>query len=904
MALFIQYGPRGGKAVNDAQNVAGIRELLISQMVRLRSDLEEAVDFLQNIGVSSEALEAAAQAIRRDMAENDLLDSPTGVVDRSLVANVQMQQWYSGPEPGDEHWRGLRDRLLSGRMASAVPDIDRASTKVVAQLAKPNVHGLKKKGLVLGYVQSGKTANFTAVMAKAADRGYGLFIVLSGIHNNLREQTQVRVEKDLAFASGGWNGLTTADADFVNSGTHRGASLLGAGGKPVVIVIKKNATRLASLRDWLKETPADLRKRTPTLILDDEADQATPNSASGRADRTAVNALVNEIWDLTLSGTYVGYTATPFANIFMDPGGRDLYPSNFIINLPRPPEYFGAERLFGREPLSDDDEPDLGLDMVRQIPDEDAALLRPPSDADDRRAFRPSVSASLRRAVEWFVVASAIRRARGHADHCSMLVHTTHYSDPHFAMRDSLKKLTDEITDAWSRSDGEALRGVYNEEATRVAEAATEPIPSWPAVSAQIADTLGSVRVIVDNGMSDDRLDYNRLDGDGNPVREVVIAVGGGTLSRGLTLEGLMVSYFTRTSNTYDTLLQMGRWFGYRPGYEDLPRIWMQDSLADEYRFLALVEAEIRDEIRDLEIQQLTPSDVGIRVRQHPGRLAIVARNKMGAARHLQVTYAGERMQTFIFDRDPTVALRNQRASRRFVARCLAESVLQASERPPRWRFADVSSESVCALIEEYEFHPDQASMRSDLMTQWIRDAAPAAKWNVTVISTSQAAKDEEGDALDLGGLDLGFGFVPAVNRAPLSTSAAGIANIKSLLNHDDWFADLDPAMVRGLSSEDRSNPRQVRRRHAGGRGQLILYVVSRASCPQREGSKRTRKPMDLPEHLVGLGIIFPSGGADPRIDATYVGVTPDWQPELDPSADEVPEDREGDAELLVGGDQ
>ncbi|WP_344057358.1 Z1 domain-containing protein [Nocardioides marinus] len=884
--------------------MARIRELLISQMVRLGADLEDALDFLQGVGVSSEVLLTAAEGIRRDIAENDLLDSPTGVVDRSLMANVQMQQWYSGPEPGDEHWRGLRHRLLTGRMAAAVPDIDRASTKVVAQLAKPNVHGLKKKGLVLGYVQSGKTANFTAVMAKAADRGYGLFIVLSGIHNNLREQTQVRIEKDLDFASGGWIGLTTGDADFVNSRTHRGASLLGSAGKPVVVVIKKNASRLASLRDWLKETPEDLRRRTPTLILDDEADQATPNSATGRAERTAVNALVNEIWALTLSGTYVGYTATPFANIFMDPGGQDLYPSNFIINLPRPPEYFGAERLFGREPLSDDDEPDPGLDMVRKITEEEASLLRPPSDAEDRRAFRPSVPASLRQAVEWFVVASSIRRARGHADHCSMLVHTTHYSDPHFAMRDSIDGLCGELLEAWTGSDSRALRESYDREAARVAEAATEPMPAWEVVAEHVSDTLDSLRVIVDNGMSDDRLDYNRVDADGIPVREVVIAVGGGTLSRGLTLEGLMVSYFTRTSNTYDTLLQMGRWFGYRPGYEDLPRIWMQDSLADEYRFLALVEAEIRDEIRDLEIQQLTPSDVGVRVRQHPGRLAIVARNKMGAARHLRVTYAGERMQTFIFDRDRGVALRNQEATRRFVTRCLAESSLESTERPPRWRFADVSSESICALIEEYEFHPDQASMRSDLMTQWIREAAPAAKWNVTVISTSKTAHTSDGRTLDLGGLDLGFGIVPAVNRAPLDSSAPGTANIKSLLNHADWFADLDTELVRRLTPDEVNQPRDVRRRHADGRGQLIVYVVSKDSCPQRKGSKRAREAMDLSEHLIGLGIIFPSGGADPRIDATYIGVTPDWQPELDPSADEIPDDREGDAEPVVGGAQ
>lgn len=883
----------------DSQAVAQVRGLIVGQMDRNRQGLDEALQVLRPIMRDEAVLDTAADGIRRDIEENALLDSPTGVVDRSLVANVRMAKWYSGPEPGDHHWDALKSRLDAGRMANAVPDIDRASTKVVAQMANPNIHGLKKLGLVLGYVQSGKTANFTAVMAKAADRGYGLFIVLSGIHNNLREQTQVRVEKDLNFAAGGWVGLTTRQADFVNSATHRGASLLGP--KPVAIVIKKNASRLESLRNWLKETPVDILRRTPVLLLDDEADQATPNSAVGRQNRTAINALVKEIWDLIQGGTYIGYTATPFANIFMEPDGSDLYPANFIINLPRPTEYFGAERLFGREPLSEDDDPDPGLDMIRKISDAEAAALRPPSQKEARLAFNPPSPDSLREATEWFIVATAIRRARGHDDHSSMLVHTTHYSDPHFAMRDTMQQLLEEIAAEWHSGKRSALRASFDREHARVASCATEPMPCWGELAEHISATLSDVRVIVDNGMSDDRLDYDRRDSAGNPIREVVIAVGGGTLSRGLTLEGLTVSYFTRTSNTYDTLLQMGRWFGYRRGYEDLPRIWLQPSLADDYRFLALVEAEIRAEISDMELQRLTPQDVGVRVREHPGRLAIVARNKMGAAHLLRVTYAGERMQTFIFDRAADTATKNLIAVRDFISRCQAESMLVATDDPPRWRFTDASAASVCSLLEQYNFHPDQASMRSEFMADWIRQAAPRSLWNVTVISTSRTARDASGRVIDLGELDLGFGTVPAVNRAPLKDSAAGTANIKSLLNHDDWFADLDPEVVRGLTADERAQPRDVRRRFANGAGQIVVYVVSKDSAPQTEGSRRARCEMATDEHLVGLGIIFPASGADPHTDATYIGVTPDWQPEMDPSSEEVPEDTEGDAEIVVG---
>jgi len=881
----------------DDQLVQRLRQFIISEMRQARTGVDNAIENLRPLVADQQLLEAAGDAIRRDIAENSLLDSPSGVVDRQLIANVQMEQWYSGPELHDNHWPGLKARLMNSRMRDAVPDIDRASTKVVAQMANPNIYGLKKLGLVLGYVQSGKTANYTAVMAKAADRGYGLFIVLSGIHNNLREQTQARIERDLDFAAGGWISLTTANADFINSPTHRGASVLGS--KPVAIVIKKNSTRLASLRDWLRETPDDILKRTPTLLLDDEADQATPNSATGRQERSAINALITEIWELIQSGTYIGYTATPFANIFMDPDGSELYPSNFIIDLPRPTEYFGAERLFGREPLSEDDDPDSGLDMIRKIPDNEAASLRPPSRSELRRAFDPPIPESLREATAWFIVATAIRRARGDNDHNSMLIHTTHYSDPHFAMRRRMSGLIDEIRAAWNSGDQSELAESYEREHARVATCATQPMPSWEKVAEHIGPTLEDLRVIVDNGMSDDRLDYDRRDQAGNPIREVVIAIGGGTLSRGLTLEGLTVSYFTRTSNTYDTLLQMGRWFGYRPGYEDLPRIWLQSELADDYRFLALVEAEIRADIADMETQRLSPKEVGVRVRKHPGRLEIVARNKMGAAREIRVTYAGERMQTFIFDRNVEVARANIATARQFIKDCLEQSDISSTENPPRWRFKGIPGETVCRLLENYKFHPDQVSMRSDLMVDWIRKAAPSSPWNVTVISTSRTARDQNGNEIDLGGLNLGFGEVKAVNRAPLKPTTADSANIKSLLNHDDWFADLDPEIARNLSPQERANPRDVRRRHADGAGQIILYVVSKDSFPQTEASRRVRDQMKMDEHLIGLGIIFPSSGKDPRTDATYVGVTPDWQPEFDPSADEVPEDTEGNAELV-----
>ena len=870
-----------------ADQIAMIRQLVMDTALRQQKTPEAAAEFLQKMMSPEMSIHLAEvlEGIKADQAANVTLDSPSGVVDKTLIDNLQLEPWYTGPETGDRHWPRLREKLEAGPMAEVLPDLDVASTKVVAQLADPQTWGLKKLGLVLGYVQSGKTANYTAVMAKAADRGVGLMIVLSGIHNNLREQTQVRITKDLGIAnSKEWVSLTTAEDDFVNRAVTSAASQLHKD-RPAVIVIKKNSSRLKQLKEWLEAAPQDLLHRTPVLILDDEADQATPNSASGRSERSAINGLLRDIWKLIHTGTYIGYTATPFANIFMDPQDEDeLYPANFIIDLPRPDAYFGAERLFGREPLNDDDDADSGLEsaVIRDIPDVDAAVLRPPSDKDLRESFDVVLPESLTDAIEWFVVASAIRMARGENEHTSMLIHTTHYASPHFAIQARVKEHCKSLSKQWHAGDESALRRSYDKESASAAEVASKPMPSWGDIATQLPKVLSELRVIVDNGSSDDRLDYDRRTNTGEPIVETVIAIGGGTLSRGLTLEGLIVSYFTRTSNTYDTLLQMGRWFGYRNGYEDLPRIWMQASLADDYRFLALVEAEIRADIADMEVQKLTPREVGVRVRAHPGRLAIVARNKMGAARIVRITYSGERLQTFMFERSSAVAEANINSVRSFLSDAMSQSKLIASKSPLRWRLTDVSAITVLDLLDTYRFHPDQVTMRGDFMAGWIRENALDSLWNVVVVSTDRQARAESGELVDLGQLDLGFGDIPAVNRAPLKKSAPGTANIKALLNHADWFADLDSEAVQSHSEGTTKTPRQVRRALADGRGLVIIYVVSKDSIPQTEAAGKSRTEMGADQHFVGLGVIFPETGQTmDHGSAAYFGVTPDWEVEV-----------------------
>lgn len=863
---------------------------------------EAARECISELGEEARPIVQQQLAELKELAEaNRVLDRPRGVADPARTAlehDLRDANWYPGVQPGDIHWPYYREHLACGSMQDVVDDIDQQSTKIVANLSDPRLRGLRKKGLVLGFVQSGKTANYTAVMAKAADAGYRLFIVLAGMHNGLRRQTQERLQHDLM--NDDWKPLTTTTHDFGQVTDDR--ALLKAGGLKTIAVVKKNPRRLRRLRDWLRDIPEDIRRACPTLLLDDEADQATPNTKAARDELSAINRLVREIRNELPTGTYVGYTATPFANVFMDPDDEeDLYPSDFIVDLPRPDDYFGAERLFGRDPLDSDDDPDDGLDMVREIGDSEVDALRPPSDTDERAAWAGALTESLRSAVEWFVLATAARWARGQGDqHSSMLVHTSHYVDAHFAQRDRIEDLLEQLRAEVSEGVPERLHSLWEEEASRVSaeEVGEEPV-TWEAVATWYPQVIRAVRTIVDNGSSEARLRYGEEGPDGNPIVETVIAIGGNTLSRGLTLEGLVVSYFVRASNTYDTLLQMARWFGYRRGYSDLPRIWMPIVLQQDFRFLATVEEEIRHDLARYERERVTPRQLGLRVRQHPGRLAITARAKMYHARPVNVSFGGTRRQTFILHEDsPEVIDGNLDAARALADSCLRRGKSDA-ERPI---YYDLSHEEVVDFLSAYTFHPDHTDLQPDPIIRWIERRASAERpsnWNVAFMSSSRPSEHTGGEEPALGTVDLGLPQqLNAFNRAPLKNPGPGIANIKALMSTRDRVVDLPLKSGEQAQLKKDEDFARLRRETDPDRGLLLIYPVSMHSRPMRFRNGRTsRRHMEAPGHLIGLGLVFP---VEPEVeDQTYVAVEPTWEPEP-PAEDHVPlpDDDEGVAQI------
>jgi hypothetical protein len=301
-------------------------------------------------------------------------------------------KWYSGPSEGSVYWPPVRDYFIKEEdwPVERMGQLDNSSNVVVAHTPRTDSSTFSSQGLVVGYVQSGKTTNFISVIAKMADEDYRLIIVLSGVHNGLRKQTQQRLSRQLSETlPEKWKLLTDETRDFHAPPGNPLATLTSD--QTAVAVVKKNAAVLKRLVTWLELQPSQQALRQlPVLIIDDEADQASVATKS-------INPLIRRLLKVAKKRTYIGYTATPFANVFIDPASEDLYPNDFILNLPRPEGYFGPEKIFGRDIVEgEDDLPDAeGRDMIRIVPPETLNLLRPVSPAD-APGFAPSLTNELK----------------------------------------------------------------------------------------------------------------------------------------------------------------------------------------------------------------------------------------------------------------------------------------------------------------------------------------------------------------------------------------------------------------------------------------------------------------------------------------------------------------------------
>ncbi|MER8028505.1 Z1 domain-containing protein [Streptomyces bauhiniae] len=793
----------------------------------------EAVKRLEMLGVDSEVIQRIRERHEQQTIRIKELEEPHAVV----LGN--RDTWYTGPQAKDKCWPAIVDLLRKDGWPDdpAIRSLDESSTRVVSLLNHPKESSFSTRGLVVGYVQSGKTTNFTSVMAKAADRGYKLFIVLAGIHNGLRRQTQARLAQQLVEPNPSlWSQLTMVEKDFTPHANP--ASYFGKSNKThVLCVVKKNATVLRKLARWLEEA-SDYLQDCPALIIDDEADQATVATKS-------INPLILDIMSNLPRSAYVGYTASPFANLLIDPSAKDLYPRDFVVNLPKPVGHFGTEVLFGRYALDGEDpeQVDDGYDMIRSVPVDDVARVRPESRADIE-GFEPDITDTLRRSIEYFWLVTAARRVRRRGNpHSTMLIHTSVNTAVHNSFKRPLEHLLRRTAESLDDLDVRSrLRDLWNEETTRVpAEELGEKKVEFDELEPELPGVLRNCRIIMDNSSSEDRLDY-----ENGPV--VAIAVGGNTLSRGLTLEGLSVSYFVRAVSAYDTLLQMGRWFGFRNGYADLPRIWMTDELAEWFRHLATVETEMRRDIDTYMTEAETPLTFAVRLRTHPA-LRVTAAAKMRDAVTAASSYGGKRVQTHYFRTDAEWLRGNITAARDLVAAATQNAVrIEERQSQGRYVFRDVPHDVVTDFLSAYKFHEKSPENDADLITGYIRKRVKAAdslrRWNVAIVGNPAGEQFSLTDKVSVG--------LSTRARLAVTTTDPHFADIKTLMSRRDAAVDLDGDTAKLTEQQI------MDLRHAllPDTGLLVLYPIDRTSTPSP--TKKLRAPLNAEEHVMGVGLVFP----------------------------------------------
>lgn len=869
--------------------------------VRTLLAIGHPLDTILEMPIVPESLRAQ---LRAEIADDQNL---TLVPARTISAHRDRVDWVTGLDRSEwYYWPTLRQFLLVNKRwsPSAIRSLDDSSDRILRQLAPPNGPAFDIRGLVLGYVQSGKTANFTALIAKAADAGYRLVIVLSGVDNGLRRQTNARLKKELVGYAPPridsvplpprgkqWHEFTRAEmsGDF-QPGHANPAALQGS--EPVLLVVKKNGAVLRRLKKWLDQAPSNVRRELRALVVDDEADQASIDTRgsvpSGDPDDEAeyeppsvINRLIREILGGFEHRAFVAYTATPFANILIphdvnDPtAGNDLYPKDFIVDLPKQPGYFGAEEFFGRFD-SATDEPVGGLDVIRNVADSDVELLEDgllPESAMD--------------AVVDFVLAGAGRAERGDGSApAAMLVHTSMRVAEHRQVTAQLTAKFAEFRDEWryQRAGGilERLRTQWESDQSRTTRRidASRERP-FSAVEGNIGPFLESIEVREVNSATGEVLDYER-----EPSLKAIV-IGGNRLARGLTIEGLLVSYFVRRSMTYDTLMQMGRWFGYRAGFEDLTRIYTTSELAEWFSDLAMVEYRLRESIGIYEDLRLTPAEVGLRIWKHPVmQVTSALKQRFAKPSTIKQSYDLSLEQTFKFPfSKPEILSANSRANLDS-ARQLVDR-LGRSSTESRYCWSGVDVHLIADFLNLFQQDSIVRSVSIPLILQYIEECLGDGElkdWTVAIHELKIA------DPL-LGVANWGAN-APMINQVS-RTRLKGTDSLGVITTPGDELLGLPESLVlearrtvqlakdRGKIKAINTAAREVR---PATNGLLLLYPISRYSGHSSSESSN-RQPLfsdpadEKSTDIIGLALSFPRSTREHEIE-TFVSGTVPWKTE------------------------
>jgi len=668
------------------------------------------------------------------------------------------EPWLAGRKKEIDfyYWNRLRDYFFGKNILppNVISTLDKVTDEILDYSGNPELDGgWSRRGMVMGHIQSGKTTNYSALICKAADAGYKIIILLAGITNSLRTQTQERIDESFigkkslfqAAVTEKMNILsfseekrfpaygTSRDKDFHKSiATNYGVSL-AALAEPIIFVAKKNKSVLNNLKEWIRDQNHGEKVTEPLLLIDDEADNASINTSRDPSRSTAINHAIRDILQTFNRSTYIGYTATPFANIFIDPDSNDamigdeLFPRNFIKSLDPPTNYVGSTRLF-------DSEGDLQDRMVRIVDDYRDILHLKHKPDHDLHTLPPS----LYKAVRVFILTRALRRLRGDGSkHSTMMINVSRFNAVQALVEGLVYKYLEELKSSITvharqkNAKSDPLIADLCQDFEDEFSGLEFTIHEVLAILHDAASTVGVMTINMRGGS----LDYKKNEKYGLHI----ITIGGLALSRGLTLEGLTVSYILRNASASDTLMQMARWFGYRPGYEDICRLYLPESAADHYEQITIAIEELRSEVRVMEQLGQTPEDFGLKVRQSPTGIRITALNKMRSATELMLAqnYSGRHIEGHALFDDPSINEKHTDALRAFFSE-LGTSPSDELVDFPFWK--NVPGRRVAKLIQAFHFPEivsDLAKITGSrsLVDDYISDRTSneLAEWDVVV---------------------------------------------------------------------------------------------------------------------------------------------------------------------------
>lgn len=806
------------------------------------------------------------------------------------------------PKDKKSMWQLYKNYLIEKKdfKKDTVEEMEKITLKSLKKLSVDTTNSEPVKGLVIGNVQSGKTSNMAALMAMAADWGWNMFIVLSGTIENLREQTQKRILEDLNRGGGNcsWIGLEHLSLSSPYGQKLQDLHFEENSRERYFTVCLKNSIRLKKLLQWIAKDK-NKREQMKILVIDDEADQASVNTADVNdinKERKAINRhLVNLVSGRDEKGNtietsyramnYIGYTATPYANVLNEDSLESLFPRNFISVLPLSKEYFGPQQIFGVE--GDDYD---GMDIVRIVEDEDLDILK-----DIHDGILSNTPESLKDSICWFLCGVATMRIQGYKKPISMLVHTSQKQDHHEYLSKVIQRylnqekhnIIERCKIVWERETNRFTKQHFREQYKDYdrKDSDIKDYPKFDEIQDEIAVLLSKISNI---GLGDDgELQFHQgihlcvdncnnsgINSEGMFVRlaypeknnklekaPAFIVIGGATLSRGLTIEGLISTFFLRSVKQADTLMQMGRWFGYRRDYELIPRIWITLNTNAQFKFLSTLDMELRKEIWEMEATGKTPNDYKPRVKNTPkySFIRITAKNKSQNAIETEMDFTGSFNQTVIFDNEKELLKNNIEITEKFI------SLLGEPIKPQRhnencivWKNIDFK------IIKSKLLKPFKFSSRSkafndiESLCKWIDGATENQmlnNWNVIV-----AGKKGNGYKWDLNGMSINK--VERSRKRKLSEQENNLIDIGVLRAPKDFLADIDIDTVCDVLKKDifnfkSKNAKSIRSK-AGldSTPQLIIYRIDKNSKVKKE--TENREDLNAVEDIIGLCINIP----------------------------------------------